>query len=129
MQQLQFEQAWAKAISSKDKYTIEQLFQETKEEKGTSIQCVPIREAFNHRRELLVTVLIHNFTPNALPFQKTNVQYKNNDITLEYAFTIEALVVPPFTSMPWTFIFPADRLPENQNLLGGVLVIGFGESV
>ncbi|MGM9943617.1 MAG: SLAP domain-containing protein [Lysinibacillus sp.] len=111
MQQLRFESSWDKALSAQDRDYIEKLFNDTKEQQHHStIVFSPIREAINHRNELLITVLVHNFSQNPFTFEKTRLVYSNEqEILAEKEFTLPSLTIPPQVSMPWTFIFPIHR--------------------
>ncbi|WP_099355341.1 SLAP domain-containing protein [Fredinandcohnia onubensis] len=107
MQKLVFEAAWDRTISRKDRDVIEQLFREEIIEEGISFTI--IRVAVNHKNERLVTAIVHNRTAQYLVFENTPLQFCDGDrLLVEHEFTLSALQVPPETSMPWTFIFPAD---------------------
>lgn len=124
MQELQFETTWNKSISIKDRTIIEEIFKETSTLPLKNIHFYPIRETINHKGDLLVTVLIHNFTDNKLIFHDQSIVYYENEIIVaEHTFTILKLVVPPNTSMPWTFIFPAANLYTQVAFQNGRLEI------
>ena len=115
MQQLQFESSWEKALSAQDRDAIEKLFNDTKEQHYTTIIFSPIRQAINHRNELLITVLVHNFTDQPLTFNNTRLRYKiQEEVIAENEFTLPNLVIPNEVSMPWTFIFQPN--PEHTSL-------------
>lgn len=105
MQKLQFEHSWNKAISMKDRKEIEQLFQNTFEFKNSNIICHSIRQAINHKNQMLITVLIHNFTDGDIAFDNREVHCLLEEGSVSQKFTIPALTIPSQTSMPWTFIF------------------------
>ncbi|MGN7477320.1 SLAP domain-containing protein [Solibacillus silvestris] len=105
MQTLQFEASWEKAVSKHDRLFIEQLFHRSKSEKQRAISCCLIRKAINHRRQMLITALVHNHTSELLTFQNREVSCLTQHGEIAQKFTIPALAVPPYTSMPWTFIF------------------------
>ena len=110
MQQLRFESSWEKALSAQDRNYIEKIFNDTKQQHHSTIVFSPIREAINHRNELLITVLVHNFSHNPLTFENTRLVYSNEqEILAEKAFTLPSLTIPAHVSMPWTFIFPIHR--------------------
>ena len=117
MQKLQFERAWDKTISKKDRLALEQLFQETVEQRETLIDCHVYRRAINHKREMLITVLIHNFSHQALVFNNYQVQCLFDGGQVMQNFTIPSLCIPVNTSMPWTFIFKDRSQFINANLL------------
>ena len=124
MQQLEFESSWNKAIAQPDRMYIEKIFEETKSTVSSIILFSPIKEAINHKGELLVTVLVHNFSTDSLSFNNTHIVYLIEEKPVaEYVFTIPALVVPPKTSMPWTFIFPIHKLGGGSPLPKGILRI------
>ena len=117
MQRLQFETAWDKTVSAKDRLFIEQLFEQTKGVCCKIIQCVPIRNAVNHRHQLLVTVLIHNFQEQSLQFTNTKVTCQIEEHCFTQVFTIPTLIIPPETSMPWTFIFDVEDSLINLDII------------
>ncbi|BDH61904.1 hypothetical protein MTP04_20340 [Lysinibacillus sp. PLM2] len=107
MQQLQFELSWDKAIAALDRQYIEKIFNETKQTKDAEFICSPIREAINHKEELLVTVLVHNFTEKNLIFNNKRLRYSiDGEIIAEEVFSLPSFVIPSRVSKPWTFIFP-----------------------
>lgn len=108
MQKLTFEQAWDKTISLKDREKIHEVFLATNQKKNETIKFIPLWQAKNHKGELLVTVLIHNFSEQSLAFHNNKLHYltSNNEIIAEHTFSHASLMLEPETSMPWTFIFP-----------------------
>jgi len=118
MQQLKFEPSWDKALSSKDRIMFQQLFKETSVSDANLTQLVPVWHASNYKGELLITVLIHNFTNQTLSFHNTKLSYiENGKSVAEHTFTHSSLIIEPGVSMPWTFIFPVECLnnPINGN--------------
>ena len=116
MQQLQFESSWDKTLSTQDRESIEKLFNDTKQQQDSTIVFSPIRQAINHRNELLVTVLVHNFSQQSLQFKDTRLVYLNGQKVLaENVFTLSTLTIPPQVSMPWTFIFPVYQREDFGN--------------
>ncbi|WP_277585272.1 SLAP domain-containing protein [Psychrobacillus antarcticus] len=115
MQNLQFEPSWEKALASKDRELITDIFQKSNRTNGQSIQLEPIWEAMNYRAEVLITVLVQNFTNTELTIQNRKIVYLEKDIIIaEHTFTIPQLIVKPKTSMPWTFIFPIESLQRSE---------------
>ncbi|WP_332649558.1 SLAP domain-containing protein [Lysinibacillus sp. 54212] len=122
MQQLQFEAAWDKTLSSQDRDEIQRIFNETKHQNYSTIAFSPIREAINHKEELLITVLVHNFSDNPLIFDHTRLVYSTEQGAIaEKVFSLPALSIPPHTSMPWTFIFPKETYVKKNSPLNGQL--------
>ena len=122
MQKLKFEASWDKAIAKPDRLYIEKVYKETKKSLSNNIVFSPIREAINYKNELLVTVLVHNFTEHSLSFHKTRIFYLIEEDTIaQNDFTIPAFVVPSKTSMPWTFIFPEHSLVEERPSSAGFI--------
>ncbi|MCM3654753.1 SLAP domain-containing protein [Metabacillus litoralis] len=111
MQLLRFESSWDKTLSDKDRVMIQQFFLETNVANDESIQFIPLRQALNYKGDLLVTVLIHNFSKQIHLFQDKTLHYlENNKIVAEHIFTLPSLIIESKTSMPWTFIFPPHSL-------------------
>lgn len=104
MQKLQFEAAWDKTISDKDRSIIEKVFDDTKEQ-DQRISCSVIRTAINHKKQLLITALIHNRSGQQLSFHNREVSIITKEGEITQNFTIDVLEIPPYCSMPWTFIF------------------------
>lgn len=98
---LQFEAAWDRAIAPADRQFIENLFDATKDSQDYAI----IRTAKNYKNQLLISVLINNRTTEAIHFKEQLVRFQN----VSQAFTTDAISIPPYTSMPWTFIFDATK--------------------
>ncbi|WP_077619614.1 SLAP domain-containing protein [Bacillus sinesaloumensis] len=116
MQKLQFEAAWDRTISEKDRREIQSTFQEVAPSLEPGIHFTTFRIAVNHKNEQLVTSIIHNCTEESFLFKNTPLQIWNGDTLLaEQAFTISSLQVGPETSMPWTFIFPADGFEISES--------------
>lgn len=125
MQQLQFEASWDKALSVNDRQAIETIFHETKNQVNNDILFSPIREAINHKEELLVTVLVHNFTEHPLEFTNTRLGYNiNGAVIANNIFTLPALTIPAHTSIPWTFIFPKGSYTLQESFKNGRIEIG-----
>lgn len=122
MQDLVFESAWDKTIAPADRERIVQLFHETKSKSNESVAFVPIRQARNHERCLLVTVLIHNFTENDFAIENMRMNYlESSRPVAEHEFSFPHIKVSGKTSMPWTFIFPYSSLMKEPTLQDGEL--------
>lgn len=118
MQQLKFEPSWDKALSSKDRNMFQEVFAKTCVHDTNRTQLVPVWHASNYKGELLITVLIHNFTNQTLTFHNTTLRYIEEDnVAAEHIFTHPSLIIESEVSMPWTFIFPVECLnnPVHQN--------------
>ncbi|RKJ06717.1 SLAP domain-containing protein, partial [Butyricicoccus sp. 1XD8-22] len=99
-------------------------FNETKQTKDAEFICSPIREAINHKEELLVTVLVHNFTEKNLIFNNKRLRYSiDGEIIAEKLFALPAFGISPRVSMPWTFIFPKDSYVQKNSYENGHLEI------
>lgn len=103
-----FEAAWERAIAPIDRQQIEQLFLETKDFSNHAI----IRTAINHKQQLLISVLLHNHSNENMKFYNQTVRFQ----TVEQNFSIDALVIAPKTSMPWTFIFDTTNDYDLENI-------------
>lgn len=116
MQQLYLHPTWEKAVSQKDLALIEDVFEQTYTKADDVIMSPVVRTAFNHKGELLITALVHNFTHHSARFMNRSVFIRCGDYMEEQVFTIPSLSIPPFTSMPWTFIFKPDPLHATLDL-------------
>ncbi|KGR84549.1 SLAP domain-containing protein [Lysinibacillus odysseyi] len=124
MQQLQFEASWQKSLSAKDRDLIETIFNETRYSGDFPVVFSSIREAINYKKDLLITVLVHNFSSSPLTFENIRLVYLNGqDVLADYTFTLPALIIPPYTSMPWTLIFPEGSYTAATSPLKGRLEI------
>lgn len=122
MQKLQFEPSWDKTLSPKDRKRIEEIYFETSLSNPANVQLTPLWQATNHKGELLVTVLVHNFSQQVLLFHNKKLRYiENKEIIAEYIFNLPSLVIQRETSMPWTFIFPVESLKKPATLEKGHL--------
>jgi len=125
LQKLQFETSWDRAIAVQDRENIEKIFTHSKKLRHSDYVCTPIRKAMNHKQELLVTVLVHNFTEYPLVFINKSIICKNSEgkVVGEHVFTIPALTIPSNVSMPWTFIFPVGSFKQTSLNKKGCLEI------
>lgn len=124
MQKLMFESSWDKTLSSKDRKAIEDTFLLTATLNSNNIQFTPLWQAFNYKDELLVTMLIHNFTSELVSFNDIQLRYlDNNEMIAEHLFHLPNLVIQASHSMPWTFIFPADSTQRKATFENVQMVI------
>ncbi|MEH6949512.1 SLAP domain-containing protein [Bacillus sp. JJ634] len=122
MQKLQFEPSWDKTLSLKDRKRIEEIHSETSLSNPANMQLTPLWQATNHKGELLITVLVHNFSQQVLLFHNKKLRYiENKEIIAEHIFILPSLVIQRETSMPWTFIFPVESLKKPATLEKGHL--------
>lgn len=123
MQNLKYEDAWARAISDKDRLLVERAFEE-KNLTDEPIQFSTLRIDRNYKNELLILVLVHNITNEEITFNKKRINYMHGEKLIgDYEFTLPSLIVPPRTSMPWTFIFPVDSHSSHDTEVIGQLEI------
>lgn len=124
MQQLRFEEKWDKTLSDQDRQEIIKVFNSSKDSLDQKITFTPLWQAINHNNDLLVSVIVHNPTRERLTFQNKTVYFiANKDILANYTFNIPALKVEPFTSMPWTFIYPKTSLNQEITNNKGYLMM------
>lgn len=109
-QTLYFEPAWEKAISKSDRQFILATFEKQHFASGANLMSTYLQHAYNHRHQLLYTVLIHNFRNCAYLFKDKKVtllDVKGSFISDTFTLPVK---IPPRSSMPWTFIFlPMDK--------------------
>lgn len=114
MQKLKFEDSWDKTISEQDRERILDIFMETHDSSGHGVEFTPLWQAMNHKGELLVTVLVQNYSDHDLVFHNQKLCFTvNQEMVASHTFTIPALVLEGETSMPWTFIFPKESLKDD----------------
>ncbi|UOQ84532.1 SLAP domain-containing protein [Gracilibacillus salinarum] len=108
MQHLIFEEAWERTISDGDRQRIKDIFEKTKTASNDGISFIIIQVASNHRNDLLVTSLVHNFSNEPADLTNASVQLvdEHNGEIGSMQVQDERLRIPADTSMPWTFIFP-----------------------
>lgn len=124
MQKLIFESSWDKALSNKDRKVIEDAFLKTATLNSNNIQFTPLWQAFNHKDELLVTMLIHNFTSEFVSFNDIQLRYlESNKMIAEHLFHHPTLAIQASHSMPWTFIFPSSSTKRKATFENGQMVI------
>ncbi len=124
MQALQFETAWDKTIAPADRKNIEWLFEDTKNNYIDNIVFLPIRQDYNHRQDLLIIVLLHNFTDQPFSFGTIDLAYWEKDkLIAAHHFSFRNLTLPAKTSMPWTFIFPKAAQKAKASFENGKLII------
>lgn len=106
MQTFQLQEAWQRTISDYDKEKLTALFEETKPLEKDTLTCVPYRLAYNHREELLCTVLIHNTFTQPVDIGQASVKLLHqHEEVANYDFHFSQQLTEK-TSMPWTYIFP-----------------------
>ena len=124
MQRLEFEQAWDRTIAQQDRKRIEKIFSETEHKKKQNTVFTLLTVTRNHKKELLVMVLIHNFSLELYQVKDETLQYKENNLLVaRHRFALPTPIIPAQTSMPWTFIFPENSLESNANLVNGSIEI------
>lgn len=124
MQRLMFESSWDKALSANDREKIQRVFLQTYVTNNKRIQFSRLWQAQNHRGELLVTVLIHNFNEHVHVFKDTKLRYvANEQVMAEHTYSLPTLTLEPETSMPWTFIFPTGRFKQDLIVEGDLELI------
>ncbi|QGH33365.1 SLAP domain-containing protein [Gracilibacillus salitolerans] len=117
MQKLYFEDAWNKTISPQDRMKIEEVFKQTKEDAEDGVSFVPIRSAVNHRNDLLITTLIHNFQSENADLTNISIQlFQENKQIASQQIEEKRLHLPAKTTMPWTFIFPEMGNENKRNV-------------
>ncbi|MFD2656408.1 SLAP domain-containing protein [Gracilibacillus thailandensis] len=117
MQQLHFEDAWNRTISNEDRLDIKKIFEQTKKDAEDGVTFVPVRTAVNHRNDLLITTLIHNFQSEETDLTNINIQLFQDNKRIASQYIEESrLCFPAKTSMPWTFIFPEMGDENKQNV-------------
>lgn len=112
-QKLKFENKWDKTLSEQDRIAIETFFNHMSpsdtdtDEEGLFFHT--FRVARNYKEDLLVTVLTENRTGNQYSVHDDELLYVEGEhIVTRKHFTMPQLNIPPYTTMPWTFIFPMD---------------------
>ncbi|WP_152656746.1 SLAP domain-containing protein [Oceanobacillus sp. CFH 90083] len=121
---LVFEPKWDKALPDIDRQRIQQKFKSILKSDlaDKSVTFTPLWQARNHRSDLLVTVLINNCSGQTCSFDNTILEYVEGDtVKAMKKFTLKRLVVPPDSSMPWTFIFPESSFINASIHLNGNL--------
>jgi SLAP domain-containing protein len=123
MQRLIFESAWDKTIDVKDRQDIITAFEQAKQS-GDNQLFIPLCSAINHRRDLLVSVIIQNDTDKILSLQHKTLMYKEGTKPIAtQTFHDRRLTIPAKCSMPWTFIFPCSTLKKEPQLEDGHLQV------
>lgn len=108
MQKLYFEAAWEHTLATNDRNKISQTFEIVKPNLDEGVQFTFLWEAHNHKGEQLITTLIHNVRPYPLELINTTIQYQQHE-NLSFISTFHVPeIIPPKSSMPWTFIFSTD---------------------
>lgn len=123
MQRLIFESAWDKTIDVKDRQDIITAFEQAKQS-GDNQLFIPLCSAINHRRDLLVSVIIQNDTDKILSLQHKTLTYLEGAKPIAaQTFHDRRLTIPAKCSMPWTFIFPSSTLKKEPQLEDGHLQV------
>ncbi len=113
-----FEPSWDKAIANQDRKAIEQLHKASPIQQG-ELTWTPIRAAMNHQGSLLAMVLIQNGKEETFRAKGIFLDYYENKRgkVASFRFDSPQVVVPPNSSMPWTFVFPKISLHQRPSLV------------
>lgn len=103
MQKLYFDPKWDQTIAQIDREKIRKEFQSI--ETQANVHLSFLWAAVNHKRERLITVLIHNPGNESLRFNQVAIGLQEASTLVETALFTVPLDIPSQTSMPWTFIF------------------------
>src|SRR5699024_7537466 len=83
---------------------------------------IPLWQAFNHRGDLLVAVIIQNFGGEKLMLKDIPLTYyEAGQPIATQIFSDSRLSIEPKCSMPWTFIFPNAKIVQVPELKAGTL--------
>lgn len=112
MQTLQFETAWNKTISPQDRLLIMKIFEHTKKQSDQGVIISYLWKARNHKGDLLITALIHNYESEPIQLTNTSIAYiERQQNVASGMFNVRSLIAPK-TTMPWTFIFSKGNTTE-----------------
>lgn len=121
MQRLVWEQAWDKTISPGDRKKVEIAFEQANEQ-AVPLKYIPFWQARNYRGELLITVIVQNFTEEAMHFTEMPLRYtEDGELIASHIFSFPNLKLGAKSSMPWTFIFPIETIKQEPRLEEGFL--------
>lgn len=120
MQSLVFEEAWDKTIAPHDREKIEETFKQANRLEKEQEKFIPLWQAFNHRGDLLVAVIIQNFGEDLLMLKDIPLTYYEAGYPIAtHTFSDPRLTIEPKYSMPWTFIFPKAKIVQVPELKAG----------
>jgi|GEM_PF-877708 len=114
-QTLFFQEAWERTISLTDKEEIIKLFERSSSErKPGEVSFIPFRVALNYKGDILATVLIQNEVNSKVELLDFSLSLfdKEGYIATE-SFSYSNIALPPNSTMPWTFIFPREKLARD----------------
>ncbi|MFS0752543.1 SLAP domain-containing protein [Oceanobacillus sp. 1P07AA] len=122
-QTLKFESSWDKALPEQDRLMIKQVFGQINHETAEQTTTfTPLWQAQNYKGELLVTVVINNYSEDELTFDQAPINYiEDGQVLATHFFTLKTVIIPPKTSMPWAFIYPVENISPQATLNNGVL--------
>ncbi|KZE63821.1 hypothetical protein AWM68_11945 [Fictibacillus phosphorivorans] len=123
MQNLAFESAWDRTLAHKDRLEIERVFSGLNHTHRMGQEAVILKTAFNHKEEFLVTVLVSNYSKEPFLLEDKKVLYNEGGELISEMKSHYELVIPAQTSMPWTFIFPAEALKKMPSKVLGEIII------
>lgn len=122
MQRLVFEQAWEKTIDPEDKQQIVTVFEQANVPQKSVQKFIPFRQARNHRNDLLVTVIVQNFGDIAFTLEDIELTYyEAGQPVASHTFSHPGLMIAPKCSMPWTFIFPENKVMSEPRFENGYI--------
>lgn len=110
-QKLRYESTWKRTLAQKDLDEIESLFQSLSEPSLGTVQFIPFRVAYNHRGDLLATVLIQNATNEHFELKHCPIRFEDAEgFVVQENFYSDKLRVEAYCTTPWTFIFPKQSI-------------------
>lgn len=114
--QLDLEQSWEENLSSERKEHLKQLVEKMPRLKQNEVNIMGLEAKVNEEKNLVVTLLIRNGSLKNIQLEQLPlvVEDASKQVIAKGVFTLDKLEVKANTSKPWTFIFPADLL-LNQN--------------
>lgn len=114
--QLNLEESWEKTIADDTKQSLQNIMETAEPLKPGEVNFMGISIKQHDNGELAVTVLIRNGAEKNISFEKIPLAVKDatGKEVARGSFTLDDFSVKANTSKPWTFIFPASMVLEEE---------------
>ena len=114
---LDLEESWNSSLSTEDKEKLEKIVEGLTPPKEGEVNFMGLQANKRDNGDLHVTVLIRNGSPKTINIQQLPLQMidASKEVVAKGGFQLDNLQVVANTTKPWTFIFPAS-LVTNQDI-------------
>ncbi|KGX93936.1 hypothetical protein N781_01795 [Pontibacillus halophilus JSM 076056 = DSM 19796] len=113
---LDLEESWKQSMADEDISKLQAFSSSLKPLKPGEVNFLGIQVRQQSTGDLSVTLLIRNGSDKTMSLQNLPLQVEdaNGDLIAKGTFTLQDFTIKANTSKPWTFIFPASMLKQEE---------------